>query len=138
MLTITKLMIVARQGKLPIAAAAGLASAWTNGVYKRLCVFAIVITVYADLLNRPEHIRCLVGYVVDLTLILGAVFRLSLEERLGKEALRERLDEIICEFHLSERKKAIHTAIWEFVGPQRPFAKAMVDKIESLINGNEV
>ena len=78
------------------------------------------------------------GYVVDLTLILGAVFRVSLEERLGKEALRERLDEIICEFHLSEKKKAIHTAIWEFVGPQRPFAKAMVDKIESLIKGNEV
>lgn len=75
---------------------------------------------------------------MDLTLILGAVFRVSLEERLGKEALRERLDEIICEFHLSEKKKAIHTAIWEFVGPQRPFAKAMVDKIESLIKGNEV
>ena len=78
------------------------------------------------------------GYVVDLTLILGAVFRVSTEERLGKEALEERLDEIICEFHLSERKESIHTAIWEFVGPQRPFAKATVDKIESLIRENEV
>lgn len=92
----------------------------------------------ADRINRPEHIRCLVGYVVDLTLILGAVFRVSTEERLGKEALEERLDEIICEFHLSERKESIHTAIWEFVGPQRPFAKATVDKIESLIRENEV
>lgn len=114
-------MIVARQGRIPISAAAGLASAWTKGVYKRL----------------PEHIRCLMGYVVDLTLILEAAFQVSHEE-LGQEAFRERLDEIIREFHLSERKKTIHTAIWAFVGAQRPFSKAMVDKIELLIKDNEV
>ncbi|KAF8690274.1 hypothetical protein AX14_003036 [Amanita brunnescens Koide BX004] len=111
----------ALQGRIPISAAAGLASAWTKGVYKRL----------------PEHIRCLMGYVVDLTLILEAAFQVSHEE-LGQEAFRERLDEIIREFHLSERKKTIHTAIWAFVGAQRPFSKAMVDKIELLIKDNEI
>ncbi|KAF8351827.1 kinase-like domain-containing protein [Amanita rubescens] len=109
----------ALQGKIPVSVAAGL---WTSGVYKRL----------------PEHIRCLLGYVVDLTLILQAVFQVSQEEHLESEPLRERLNEIIYEFHSSDKKKSIHTTIWAFVGSQRPSAKAVVGKIESLIIGNEM
>ena len=79
------------------------------------------------------------GYVVDLTLILQGVFRVSIAERLEKNAIQERLNEIIYEFHLSERKKLIHDAIWSFVGVRHPFAKDnAVDKIESLIMENEV
>jgi len=79
------------------------------------------------------------GYVVDLTLILQAVFRVSIAEGLEKNEIQERLNEIIYEFHLSERKKSIHDAIWSFVRVQHPFAKDnVVDKIESLIKENEV
>ena len=99
----------------------------------------IVVSQCVGLFYRPEHIRCLMGYVVDLTLILQAVFRVSIEERLEKNAMQERLNEIIYEFHLSERKKLIHDAIWSFVGVRHPFAKDnAVDKIESLIIENEV
>ena len=88
---------------------------------------------------RPEHIRCLMGYVVDLTLILQAVFHVSITERLEKNAIQDRLNEILYEFHLSERKKSIHDEIRSFVGVQHPFAKdSVVDKIESLIKQNEV
>ncbi len=75
---------------------------------------------------------------MDLTLILQAVFQVSHEERLEREVMRERLNEIIYEFHSSDKKKSIHTTIWAFVGSQRPSAKAVVGKIESLIIGNEV
>ena len=99
----------------------------------------IVVSKCVGLFYRPEHIRCLMGYVVDLTLILQAVFRVSIAERLEKSAIQERLNEIIYEFQLSERKKLIHDAIWSFVRMQHPFAKDnVVDKIESLIKENEV
>ena len=75
---------------------------------------------------------------MDLTLILQAVFQVSQEERLERDAMRERLNEIIYEFHTSDKKRSIHTTIWAFVGSQRPSAKAVVGKIESLIIGNEV
>ncbi len=99
----------------------------------------IVVNKRVGLFCSPEHIRCLMGYVVDLTLILQAVFRVSIAEGLEKNEIQERLNEIIYEFHLSERKKSIHDAIWSFVRVQHPFAKDnVVDKIESLIKENEV
>ena len=79
------------------------------------------------------------GYVVDLTLILQAIFQVSLQDRLEGKVSEDRVDEIIYEFHCSDKKKRIHDAIRTFVGNQHPFAKdSVVDKIESLIRDNEV
>lgn len=76
------------------------------------------------------------GYVVDLTLILQAVFQASLQDRAEGKVTQDRVTEIIYEFHFSEKKKRIHNAI---VGTQHLVAKnSMVEQIKSLINENEV
>jgi len=76
------------------------------------------------------------GYVVDLTLILQAVFRASLEE--GK-ITTDRVNDIIYEFVCSGKKDSIHNAITAFLGDQHLPAKGdMVNKIRSLIEENEV
>ena len=73
------------------------------------------------------------GYVVDLTLILQAVF-VSLEN--GHEITSDRVNDIIYGFHSSEKKRRIHKDIWAF---DRSLLKDNVaDKIESLIKDNEV
>jgi hypothetical protein len=76
------------------------------------------------------------GYAVDLTLILQAVFQVSLQDRAEGKVTKDRVTEIIYEFHLSEKKKSIHDAI---VGAQHLVAKdSMVAQIKSLIQANEV
>ena len=76
------------------------------------------------------------GYVVDLTLILQAVFQVSLQDQAEGKLTHDRVTEIIYEFHLSEMKKCIHDAI---VRAQHPVAKdSMVEQITSLIKENEV
>ncbi|KAF8685409.1 hypothetical protein AX14_003999, partial [Amanita brunnescens Koide BX004] len=91
-----------------------------TGVYKKL----------------PEHIYFLMGYVVDLTLILQAVFQVSLQDRTEGKVTLDRVTEIIYEFHLSEKKKRIHDAI---VGAQHLVARdSMVEQIKSLIKENEM
>ena len=76
------------------------------------------------------------GYVVDLTLILQAVFQVSLQDRTEGKITRDRVTEIIYEFHLSEKKKHIHDTI---VGAQRPVAKdSMAEQMKSLIKENKV
>ena len=75
------------------------------------------------------------GYVVDLTLILQAVFQVSLQDRSEGEVTKDCVTEIIYEFHLSQKKKGIHDAI---VGAQHLVAKdSMVDQIKLLIKENE-
>ncbi|KAF8335238.1 hypothetical protein F5887DRAFT_614117 [Amanita rubescens] len=101
---------------------AGLAE-WMSGIYQ----------------NFPEHVRCLMGYVVDLTLILQAVFQVSLEDHLEGKVTPDRVIDIIYEFETSKKKRQIHDAIWSFVEAQYPFAKNnVVDKIESLLDENEM
>ena len=79
------------------------------------------------------------GYVVDLTLILQAIFQVSLQDTLEGKVAEDRVDEIIYEFHCSDKKKRIHDTIRSFVGTQHPFAKeSVVEKIESLIKDNEM
>ena len=79
------------------------------------------------------------GYVVDLTLILQAIFHVSLQDELEGKVTEDRIDEIIYEFHCSDKKKRIHDKIRLFVETQNPFAKeSVVEKIESLIHDNEV
>ena len=76
---------------------------------------------------------------MDLTLILQAVFQVSLEDRREGKVTQDRVNEIIYEFHCSDKKKHIHDAIWSFVKSQHPFAKdSVVNKIESLVKDNEV
>lgn len=89
--------------------------------------------------RRPEHTRCLMGYVVDLTLIIQAVFQVSLQDQVEGKVTQDRVNAIIYEFHCSEKKRRIHNAIWEFVGAKHPFAKdSVMEKIESLLQENEV
>ena len=81
------------------------------------------------------------GYVVDLTLILQAVFQVSFQNQLEKKAIPcpDRVSEIIYEFVCSKKKDAVHDAIATFVGDQHmPTCNDIVDKIESLIKENEV
>ncbi len=79
------------------------------------------------------------GYVVDLTLIVQAVFQVSLQDRLEGIVTEDQVNAVIYEFYCSEKKKRIHNAIWEFVGMRHPFAKdSIIEKIESLIEENEV
>ena len=86
-------------------------------------------------LSRPEHFRCLMGYVVDLTLILQAVFQVSLEN--GHEITSDRVNDIIYEFHSSAKKRRIHKEIWVF-DRCLSLKDNVADKIESLIKENEV
>ena len=79
------------------------------------------------------------GYVVDLTLILQAIFQVSLQDLFEGKVAKNRIDQIIYEFHCSDKKKRIHDTIRSFVGTQHPFAKeSVVEKIELLIKDNEV
>jgi len=77
------------------------------------------------------------GYVVDLTLILQAMFQVSLQDQFEGQVTAEHVDEIIYEFHCSERKQKIHDAICAFahhtVGKDN-----VVEKIQSLLNENQV
>ena len=75
------------------------------------------------------------GYVVDLTIILQAVFQVSLHHAEGK-VTQERVDEVIYEFYFSEKKKHIHNTIRSF---QPSLSTSdVVGKIESMIKNNEV
>jgi hypothetical protein len=74
------------------------------------------------------------GYVVDLTLIMRAVFQASRKNEDGI-VQRERVEEIIDEYDKSGTKRDIHDSIRGFVQDQFPFPKlSVVEKIESLVN----
>ena len=77
------------------------------------------------------------GYVVYLTLILQAVFLVSLQDHSEGKVSLDRVKEVIYEFYFSEKKKRIHNAIRDF---QPSFTKKsdVVDKIESLLMENQV
>ena len=135
------LTTVARQSRINVTSTVvGRTKFWVNGVYRRRCACtACYPGKFAELFYRPEHIRCLMGYVIDLILILQAVFCVSIRGPSERKVTQDNVNEIIYEFHLSERKKSIHDAIRTFVGSRHPFAKVnAVDKIESLIKENVV
>ena len=73
------------------------------------------------------------GYVVDLTLIMHAVFQASLEHQEGIVE-QQRVEQIAERFNKSSKKHSIHTEIKTFASQQNPFAKdTAVHKIEALI-----
>ena len=75
--------------------------------------------------------------MVDLTLILQAMFQISLQDRFEGRVTADHVDEIIYEFHCSERKKKIHDAICAFA--QHTVAKDnVVEKIQELLHENQV
>lgn len=78
-------------------------------------------------------------YVVDLTIILQAVFQLSLQDQSeGHVPLGEHVNMVLYLF-LLEKKTIIHNSIREFVETQRQFVKdIVVDKMNTLIKANEV
>ncbi len=79
------------------------------------------------------------GYVVDLTLILQAVFQASLQNQSKEKVTPDRLSEILYEFVCSGKKDVVHAAIVEFVGHQHsPASNDIVDKITLLIEQNAV
>lgn len=79
------------------------------------------------------------GYLVNLILILQAVFQLSLEDRGRGAVTPDGVIEIIYEFVCSGRGESINNAIAAFVGDRQPPASdSMMDKIESLIKENKV
>ena len=135
------LTIVARPSRINVTSTVvGQTKFWVNGVYRRRSAYsAWYAGKCAELFYRPEHIRCLMGYIIDLILILQAIFCVSIRGPSERKVTQDNVNEIIYEFHLSERKELIHDAIWTFVGSRHPFAKVnVVDKIESLIKENMV
>ncbi|KAF8711487.1 hypothetical protein AX14_013264 [Amanita brunnescens Koide BX004] len=112
------------QSKVTVTSAmAGLAKLWTNSVFK----------------EGPENMRCLMGYIVDLTLILQAIFQVSLQDRYDGRVAQDNIDEIIYEFHCSEKKKNIHDAIRKSIETRYIFAREnVVNEIASLIQKYEV
>src|SRR5260370_40310215 len=92
---------------------------------------------YNEHFDRPENVRCLMGYVVDLTLIMQAVFQASLGDQDGI-VTQERAKEMVGKFDKSEKKADIHAAIRSFASAQNPFTKdAAMDRIEDLIEKNK-
>ncbi|KAK2462350.1 hypothetical protein APHAL10511_005656 [Amanita phalloides] len=103
----------------PVVAAVLLA-AWGYNIYQQ----------------TPGIICCLIGYVVDLTLILQVVFQVSLQNEEGKVE-EDQVMAIVDRFDQSSKKKEIHDKIKGFIDRHYPFTKiSVVGKIESLITAN--
>ena len=76
------------------------------------------------------------GYVVDLTLIMKAVFQESLNEKDSK-VTQERVNDIVDKFNKWGKKTEVHRVIASFSSNANVFAKdAVVDKIEHLITSH--
>jgi hypothetical protein len=74
------------------------------------------------------------GYVVDLTIIMQAVFRVSLKDKEGNVE-QERVNDIIDKFSESKTKKEIHDSIRAFVEDRNLLGReGAVGKLEELIN----
>ena len=88
---------------------------------------------------NTKGIHCLMGYVVDLTLILQAIFQVSLRDQFEGKVTLDAVDEIVYEFQCS-KKKDIHWEIQKFTAEaQHLFAESNVaSEIASLIEKNEV
>jgi hypothetical protein len=79
------------------------------------------------------------GYVVNLTLILQAIFQVSLRDHIEGKMTMDSVDEIIYQFHCSEKKKNIHNAIRKSIEIGNIFARGnVVNEIASLIEINKV
>jgi hypothetical protein len=76
------------------------------------------------------------GYVVDLTLILQAMFQVSLQDQYEGTVTVQHVDEILYEFHSSEKKKKIHHAIRTFA--QHSAKDNVVETIQLLLKENQV
>ena len=73
------------------------------------------------------------GYVVDLTLIMKAVFQESLKQQDSK-VTQDRVNDIVGEFNKWGKKTEIHNVITSFSSTANLFAKdAVVGEIEHLI-----
>ena len=85
---------------------------------------------------RPANMRCMMGYVVDLTIIMQAIFRISLADKEGAVD-QERVTEIVNKFDESDTKKEIHEAVRAFVEDKNLLAReGAVGKLEELINNH--
>ncbi|KAM6495248.1 hypothetical protein JOM56_009871 [Amanita muscaria] len=103
----------------PVAAMVFLA-AWVYGIYHR----------------TPANIRCLMGYVVDLTIIMQAIFRASLKDKDGSVE-KEQVKEIVDKFDRSDTKRDIHESIRAFVQDQNLLLKGdVVERLETLIHSH--
>ena len=77
------------------------------------------------------------GYVVDLILILQAMFQVSLQDQYEGSVTVDHVDGILYVFHGSEKKRIIHHEIRTFV--RHSFAKDDVaEKIQWLLEENQV
>ncbi|KIL61356.1 hypothetical protein M378DRAFT_180096 [Amanita muscaria Koide BX008] len=105
----------------PVAAAVALA-AWVHEIYKQ----------------APHIIRCFMGYIVDLTIIMQTLFKIPAQDRDGNIETT-RVEEILDNFAASPIKDTVHDEIRVFVdGLRSRFEKdAIIEKIDSLIYSNK-
>ena len=86
--------------------------------------------------GNTEDMHCLMGYMVDLTLLLQAIFHVSLRDQSEVTVTLNHIDEIIYEFHCS-KKKDIHHAIRKFT-VEAQYLFGVASEVASLIEKNEV
>lgn len=131
-------MVFTRQ--LDLTVASGVGGKWTKDVIRgRWASVACHRSRCFDLLNRPEYICCLMIYLVDLILILQAVFQILLEDRFTGKVTPDSVNEIVYEFVCSERMKMVHDAITAIVRDQHsPAGNIMMSKVETLLKENKV
>ena len=60
--------------------------------------------------NSPENVRCVVGYIVDLTVIMDGIFRVAAGEMSPKHALQ-----VVNRHERSGRRDAIHRDVRSFI-----------------------
>jgi hypothetical protein len=60
--------------------------------------------------NSPENVRCVAGYIVDLTVIMDGIFRVATGDMSPKLALQ-----VLDRHEISGRRDAIHRDIRSFI-----------------------
>ena len=86
---------------------------------------------------RPAATRCLMGYIVDLLMVMQGVFWIKRHQVGNKDVSRRDLNRALEAYGTSTHKKEIHTEIRAWVaGTGRLRADSVVSKITELVNAH--
>jgi hypothetical protein len=92
---------------------------------------------YGAYKESSQIVRCLMGYIVDLTIIMQAVRRISFQSSHGNHVDVACVEQEMDNFMDSQAKESIHASIRAFVkGGIPPGKESIISKIESLIYSN--
>lgn len=105
----------------PAIAAIGLSAMfikWITGVYQKTCVRLFSVSsselIHLHDAHSPEVLRCLMGYIVDLTLVMDQLFLNTLALKPPRLLTEDQIDAAVEGYKNSEAVK-VHRAIREHV-----------------------